>query len=1115
MVGQLVLIQSIQPRVTRSGRVIAPAQRRAGRRVVSRATSRAFSSRGESSRSASSGPSRLPAKRPQLAIEVSSGIEQDDEEAGPSSRPVKRPKPSSVVAQREQLTLSSFTDPKISTFSEPSTPAFTTERKNVPASRIWQDFDNYNQGKVQSAIEGIKVELSNDLVSPRLAGIQKSVDVLLSLPKKHEFQPAIKSHQKDLNNRMVIKRDNLIWTMMARHPSQANVLMIGNLSQDEYTREEATLVCNSFVELLNHWPGDLSVLTKPAAGFKGGSQQSRLLTMACRHKVLPDKRIRCLVPTFYKANPSSKEAKKREHHFEIQLPCLHPTTYAQRIDRKRAGPRLLQHSSEIPELSDRYEFVSWDNRGAVKRSITKVPSEPGQPPSFASLLPSAEELPMDEADRESLEKGERLLRLYSATVTNQGGIIDTQACADMWNGLLEKYGGSIQIARGSSRGIFGGFDLLQVYPQYDSFCTRIAPGVMVERKLLEKDCRLPSIVVRSIDRAWCLDVEQAISDTWLIEGNILKAWIRGAEVADQMNRAIRDKENPPSVCSCTPEMASVQTHPCASCGQYRLCNELVSNEHDSRRVCKSCNSTLLQRPGNQVLTVMRSRLRNTLMKERNVSRGLITEAESNEMLEECERVLASMLPSREEALEADVSSGSAWKDRYTGNVYSVSADNTLSVRTHYDRPSIDATFPAWLTTRGYRIHCPENISPTTQALNLAKHIQVPAYLAMLCWYANRRIELEDKYGDEIHGTQARLELDRIETKMVRISKRLRVIRLTFGWTKFCRLEGKGKGRTQEDFNVDLAPLLSGTPQPELQQSIEKLDTHLNFASSGARMNWPESELFRIRRLSEDIMEYFDVQLRRGSDGCPYFACPESYPARWNWPIAFQLANERLERMTKYCNRHWPTYDTTETIFLECLFQVCVNRCILDRNDVNYEQKKRLKAKYKSLLGLPITIAYHDGLTFAVGHRHHGQGMFTGWPAKATSIEERFNLDGENNILIEPRTENFLKSDYDESSYPELKQIVLDINLPRDVYDKTVKPHSLSKRDVEDMTWDGKEVKVDLFEEAPGFFDSGLSWPGEEVPKEKPIAKYFTSTYFKQEAGGSGLPNTAGLPSQVS
>ncbi|KAF5613811.1 uncharacterized protein FSUBG_423 [Fusarium subglutinans] len=1002
------------------------------------------------SREASTG--RPPAKRPQETIESSSSPGES------SSTPQKKRQKPSVFDQRDRVAVNELASKP--DLIMPS--SFQEERSETHLEHIYHNFDRFNRDKVASAIQGMQVELSIDLVSPRRLGIQKSVDLLLSLPKKYNYIPVVKSHTKAVH--LDIKRHPTVWSMMAKHPTQAKVLMIYNLPQEEYSEREATTICSSLVEILNRWPADLSLLTKSPEGFKSGSFHARLLTLACRHKHLPDKLVVCPLPAFRQANTGPKaRGVKREPHFQLFISCLHPVTFKQRDDKKEAGSRVVGSGVSIPEPSDKYQFVVYDTRGGIKRSVTKAAQQPGQTPSFPSVLPPQEELDLTNEVREGLYNAERLLRLYSASIMNQGGLIDTQGCLNIWKSILEKYGGLIQKKSGTSRGIFGGSDLLQVYPQHASLHSIISPGVTVENKLRESDdtYRLPNLTIRSIDRSWSLSVEQAISDAWLLEGDILKAWTRGAEAADLVNQAIRENERPPSACA----------------------------------------------SGRYIFEYLSTAMRIKLSIEKRASQGIINQAEYEAMVESCFEELKRMLPTKADTDRANLSFGSSWRDTYSGRLHSLPTDNTAPTRTQPDRPSIDAVFPAWLTQFGYRMHCPGNLKITVQAMNYTKHVQIPAYLAMLCWYAHERSRIEHKYHPNVWSADARTEFDILEAKMVKISKRLRIIRLTFGWTKIRRL--RAKKTTKEQFLIDLAPIISGQSQPELQSSMERLDNVYNFARTAHEFRLPESDRARIRTLVQEIQDFFDVQLPTGADGCPYFAHPDTMPEVWNWRIAFRLSNERLLRMKAACNRYWPTYDTVETIFLECIFQVCVIRCVLRSVDEFYELKKHLKAKYVSILGLPLAIAYHDGLTFSVGHAQHGRGMFTGWPAKPSRLDERLDADESNNIRIETRSENFLKADYDESTYSQLKQMIMDIDLPKDVYDKTLKPGKLSKEDFDALKWDGEDVNDDdLYNNEIALFDPEFLQTDEsETPEASkvPMTEGEASQAPEQRATGETVP----------
>ncbi|KAF9780374.1 hypothetical protein IL306_000326 [Fusarium sp. DS 682] len=180
-------------------------------------------------------------------------------------------------------------------------------------------------------------------------------------------------------------------------------------------------------------------------------------------------------------------------------------------------------------------------------------------------------------------------------------------------------------------------------------------------------------------------------------------------------------------------------------------------------------------------------------------------------------------------------------------------------------------------------------------------------------------------------------------------------------------------------------------------------------------------------------------------------------------------------------------------------------CILWIDDKSYEIKKHLKAKYASILGLPLAMAYHDGLTFALGHAKHGCGMYTGWPAKPQRLNERLDADNSNNIRIETRTENFLKADYDETAYSQLKEVIMDIDLPKEIYDKTLTPGKLSEEDLETLKWDGEDVKDDdLYNDGIGLFDPELL----EALQES-LTQDQTSGTAEQQSVGETVPSSTG------
>jgi len=70
-------------------------------------------------------------------------------------------------------------------------------------------------------------------------------------------------------------------------------------------------------------------------------------------------------------------------------------------------------------------------------------------------------------------------------------------------------------------------------------------------------------------------------------------------------------------------------------------------------------------------------------------------------------------------------------------------------------------------------------------------------------------------------------------------------------------------------------------------------------------------------------------------------------------------------------------------------------------------------------------------------------MRTGWRPDPQSLRDR--IDEDNNILIETRTSNYIKSNYPDACYPLLKDLILSVRMPKEFVDTdiTVSPYNPS------------------------------------------------------------------------
>ncbi|KAH7469602.1 hypothetical protein IWW34DRAFT_849291 [Fusarium oxysporum f. sp. albedinis] len=233
---------------------------------------------------------------------------------------------------------------------------------------------------------------------------------------------------------------------------------------------------------------------------------------------------------------------------------------------------------------------------------------------------------------------------------------------------------------------------------------------------------------------------------------------------------------------------------------------------------------------------------------------------------------------------------------------------------------------------------------------------------------------------------------------------------------------------------------------------------------------------QINNIISEIERWANVSLPR-RHGCPFFGHPDAMPTDWCWKSCYTFMYDKLNMMQHKCNKYWVTVDSLETIYLECVFQVCVGRMVIMTDDPDFEHKVVMKNKYSEFLGLPLDVEIRNPLTFVVAHRVHGRQMRTGWALDSQTLADRD--DSINNILIETRSSNFLKHNFAEADYPMLKKLVADVRMPLRLVDETIFPRpfdrqmetlrfkSGSQNDIDtDEEWDMEDFVVeDGFEDA--------------------------------------------------
>ena len=574
-------------------------------------------------------------------------------------------------------------------------------------------------------------------------------------------------------------------------------------------------------------------------------------------------------------------------------------------------------------------------------------------------------------------------------------------------------------------GVYGGRRLFNVTRSTRDRSHHISPTDSVQGDIQGS---LPWVHVKSMNRLYVVPVLDEITNIWLETGDVRKAWLAGYEKADAANCCIALGGPPPSTCNCSAPMSPTAVHHCCTCGKETICNVLEMGIYGFR-VCPHCRHMEQREDFGMPETIA----------QRLVYRQLLHEADRNG-----ERIDGKQVQAEIKAVKAEIKKWfesdpnlfsrdsndekirtTKWYDGYTGTYREMSSD---ALNTPYEL-SVDAGNPYGIGCYGMtRYHASDNIELTCRALNFGKNCQLPIFLRYLAWY----LEELEKILNEQEGA---MSLDRLQHTMVRISETLRKIRIKAGWTKAARSNNRISGRK---YQYDLEQFRSGKLRPKDKDPSRpwnkpKYSAHFGNASNEPDpAAWPADVIARVKARAQELQKEFAVTLP-AVDGCPWFGHARRIPIGWNWATAAKLMAERYYRLKYWCNGRDTTYDTPDTLFLDCIFGACVQKCVIAEctgEDKTYttEEKLAFKARYCEFLGLPLVADTVDGLCFVLAHAEHKMPMFSGWAPEPSSIRDRD--DGANNLLLETKTSNFLKHDFDQSHYSGLKELVKSVRLSK-------------------------------------------------------------------------------------
>lgn len=965
-----------------------------------------------------------------------------------------------TVAAATLLSLEHTTTPPVAAFPTPAS-KFSHKRKSsadvtsVPANpfglptpqqgprlnRLDSDQGQYEQ-KVRKVLQDIDVpqfETGPQAVSSSVLDDNQG-DPFSFVYDKLALQPG-RSYEVDLEEIPAYKTPGSktyrppAWELQGRQSTDARKFV--RLKRDGFTRDEAAAICRKFVDALNRWP-DMNAISSPVGRREFGKPRTlvRALFSAAQHSALPNKPLRFYPPAFHSSAADGGS---------------HVTAMIQYID-----PQTLQAESHIiPFSHDNVNSEALSADTSVLQSIRFSP--------LSSLLHPIQEPFADGSDsamvdlskvpdnhRQGIRAAERLARLCCAVWLRTKSPFKTLTEVKAFsNDMLRLF---VSEKRAVTLDKFYGAGKL-----WTTRREKVTHRTIVLAKRLQHIVERgvwPSIHLKSSDCAWVKPMSEPAIAEWLRTNDLRSTWIALARAADQVNERILAGETSASLCSRVGDCNSA--HPCGLCGITIPCDTLQLHSSAGLRACTSC---FRKYPSSVAACekLSQSRIRQNFHNELQRYGAEISRA----ILDDNIQAMSTWVT---ESLQDE--KGTSYLCQYTARQLQPPPQAT-----HPETTSIDAVFPIALHHSGQCfIHCAGNLAMTSVALNFLKNLHLPILLVKLSVYYHQYLAL-DPHTQTGQLKEIR-ELEQIKRDLVEDCRQLSAIRMKVPRSCKARL---GPQLSQEQLAYLKEEWVSGKLRPGSPTAEPpRYASQSHPGHMGMLSEWDDRRP-HIIQIIEEIEQWTGIELPRAYDGCPYFAHPDTMPQNWNWPNCFRLMICRTGRMANWCNRKWPTEETPITIFLECIFQVCVGGMIIDANDT--DTKRIMRAKYAEFLGLPLDIVFGNPLTFVVAHRVHGQQMRTGWPRHPTRLIDR--IDENNNILIETRSSNYFKHSFHEAYYQTLKDHLLNVQVPLEWADESIKPRPFDARleigHVEEMDEDG-------------FDEEFISWDLEEDLEDDALGK---------------------------
>lgn len=511
------------------------------------------------------------------------------------------------------------------------------------------------------------------------------------------------------------------------------------------------------------------------------------------------------------------------------------------------------------------------------------------------------------------------------------------------------------------------------------------------------------ITITSTNEAWLRIVLDAGSQVWHNNGDILETWRTIAATTDDVNQRIFNNEPSPDKCDSPLTTMCTASHICGGCGDSTICSGL-RDHHDGYRACGPCRQE--NRTRTAAWASARAEARVTKSVRADAKSGGWSEDHQERVLNECLDDLRSSITTGD---------GCSYVDTYTGRWRM-----SLPQIHHPEAISIDAPFVAAQGPTGdTRYHTPGNLVATTAALNVMKNDKPPIVIKWIGEYANQARQLEPaaQRGD----AEAKQRLEALQKELVEKFRLLTQVVRKIPHDRLSRLRVKFPQGASEYLKEEWR---TGRPHQDHPPRAVACQT-----APPVLPDW------LIPRIGE-IEEWTKHPLPKSSvDGCPYFLHEDTMPSEWCWAQFYSLMSYRWIRMDTYCNEEFDTDDTVWTLVLECILQACLRKMVILDTDIDAVRKREMQEKYADLLHLPLTLEARNLLTFGLAKLRHNEKMWSAWQIEPKSLEERLNADRRNNLITEPQATNFLRNNYSDVFKPLLKQLVLDVKIPKELADE--------------------------------------------------------------------------------